>query len=146
METSGSVTAQGVRRLPGSPFWPLFGREFGLGVPQCREIVGPQLVRLRTSLGGRRERVPGICNAIGEVEGGGILNVKRRGIAATGKGAGVILCYLTDFCVVRGVRRRGGGEVTLQEASNENSGCFSFIVCGDIREREKLDSGFCVSM
>lgn len=146
METSGSVTAQGVRRLLGSPFWPLFGREFGLGVPQCREIVGPELVRLKTSLGGRREGVPGICNAIGEVEGGGVLNVKRGGIAAAGKGAGVILCYLTDFCVVRGVRRRGGGEVTLQEASNENSGCFSFIVCGDIREREKLDSGFCVSM
>ena len=55
METSGSVTAQGVRRLLGSPFWPLFGREFGLGVPQCREIVGPELVRLKTSLVGQTE-------------------------------------------------------------------------------------------
>ena len=72
--------------------------------------------------------------------------MKRGGIAAAGKGADVILCYLTDFCVVRRVRRRGGGEATLQEASNENSGCFSFIVCGDTRESEKLDSGFCVSM
>lgn len=97
-----------MRKLPGSPFWPLFGHEFGLGVPQCRGIVGPELVRPKTSLGGRREGVPGICNAIGEVEGGGILNVKRGGISAAGKGADVILCYLTDFCVVWRVRRRGG--------------------------------------
>ena len=36
-----------MRRLPESPFWPLFGREFGLGVPQCRAVVGPELVRLQ---------------------------------------------------------------------------------------------------
>lgn len=85
-------------RLPGSLFWPLFGREFGLGVPQCRAIVGPELVRLQTSLGGRREGVPRICNAIGEVEGGGILNMKRGGISAAGKGFLLLGRGLMLFC------------------------------------------------
>lgn len=68
---------------------------FGLGVPQCRAIV-----RLQTSLGGRREGVPGICNAIGEVEGGGILNMKRGGISAAGKGFLLLRRELMLFCAI----------------------------------------------